>query len=420
MGLFQLFIAASVPVLNVLLITGVGSFLATGRVGILCEEARKHMNNVVFFVFNPSLVSTNLARTVTLENVVLMWFMPINIFLTFLLGSLLGWVVIHLTKAPPRLRGLILGCCAAGNLGNMLLIIIPAICKEKGSPFGDPDACHTFGLAYVSLSMATGSVFLWSYVYNMVRISSNAIGEKLISNPQQSPNILEENAKLIPSNHADDKLLLQSGLSSDCPAEQRLPIIAYAESSTKPKPPILDQFKNGLSNIGGAIDLKKLFAPSTIGVIIGFIIGMVPQIRKAIIGESAPLRVIQESASLLGDGAIPTVTLIMGGNLLRGLHGSGTQFSVIIGVIAVRYVMSPLIGMIIVKGAIRLGLVHSDPLYQFVLLLQYALPPAMNMGTITQLFGAGKKECSVIFLWAYALASVSLTLWSTFFMWLVS
>lgn len=109
------------------------------------------------------------------------------------------------------------------------------------------------------------------------------------------------------------------------------------------------------------------------------------------------------------DGAIPTVTLIMGGNLLRGsnlspilyllrqhaakffirfstssgLHGSGTQFSVIIGVIAVRYVMLPLIGMIIVKGAIRLGLVHSDPLYQFVLLLQYALPPAMNMGIHT-------------------------------------
>lgn len=420
MGLFQLFIAASVPVLNVLLITGVGSFLAAGRVGILCEEARKHMNNVVFFVFNPSLVSTNLARTVTLENVVLMWFMPINIFLTFLLGSLLGWVVIHLTKAPPPSRGLIIGCCAAGNLGNMLLIIIPAICKEKGSPFGDPDACHTFGLAYVSLSMAIGAVFIWSYVYNMVRISSNAIGEKLISNPQKRPIILEENAKLIPSNHTGEKLLLQSGLSSDCPAEQRLPITAYAESSTTPKLPILDQFKNGLSNIGCAIDLKKLFAPSTIGVIIGFIIGMVPQIRKAIIGESAPLRFVQESASLLGDGAIPTVTLIMGGNLLRGLHGSGTQFSVIIGVIAVRYVMLPLIGMIIVKGAIQLGLVHSDPLYQFVLLLQYALPPAMNMGTITQLFGAGEKECSVIFLWAYALASVSLTLWSTFFMWLVS
>lgn len=36
----------------------------------------------------------------------------------------------------------------------MPLIIIPAVCKEKGSPFGSPDTCHTYGLAYVSLSMA--------------------------------------------------------------------------------------------------------------------------------------------------------------------------------------------------------------------------------------------------------------------------
>lgn len=41
-------------------------------------------------------------------------------------------------------------------------------------------------------------------------------------------------------------------------------------------------------------------------------------------------------------------------------------------------------------------------------------------GVITQLFGAGETECSVIMLWAYALASISLTLWSTLFMWLVA
>ncbi|PRQ19633.1 putative membrane transport protein [Rosa chinensis] len=40
--------------------------------------------------------------------------------------------------------------------------------------------------------------------------------------------------------------------------------------------------------------------------------------------------------------------------------------------------------------------------------------------TITQLFGAGEKECSVIMLWTYVLASVALTFWSAFFMWLVA
>eukprot|EP00268_Persea_americana_P016807 TRINITY_DN17999_c0_g1_i9.p1 TRINITY_DN17999_c0_g1~~TRINITY_DN17999_c0_g1_i9.p1 ORF type:complete len:139 (+),score=10.73 TRINITY_DN17999_c0_g1_i9:42-458(+) len=120
------------------------------------------------------------------------------------------------------------------------------------------------------------------------------------------------------------------------------------------------------------------------------------------------------------EGAIPAVSLVMGGNLLRGLRGSEIKVSLIIGMVVIRYIILPLLGIVIIKGAIHLGLVHSDPLYQFILLLQYTVPPAMNIGTITQLFGAGESECSVIFLWMYALASVSLTLWSTFFMWLVS
>jgi hypothetical protein len=44
----------------------------------------------------------------------------------------------------------------------------------------------------------------------------------------------------------------------------------------------------------------------------------------------------------------------------------------------------------------------------------------MFAATITQLFGAGEKECSVIMLWTYVLASVALTFWSALFMWLVA
>lgn len=74
----------------------------------------------------------------------------------------------------------------------------------------------------------------------------------------------------------------------------------------------------------------------------------------------------------------------MGGNLLKGLTGSGIQKSLLLGIIVVRYIALPLIGIVVVKGAIRLGLVQHDPLYQFVLLLQFALPPAMNIGKLIQ------------------------------------
>lgn len=174
MGLLTLFVASSMPVLKVLLVTAVGSFLALDYVNILTEDARKHTNTLVFYVLNPALIIGNLANSITYDSMVKLWFMPVNVFLTFLIGSLLGWLVNLITRPPPHLRGLVIGCCAAGNLGNILIIIVPAVCKEKGSPFGDPGVCSTYGLAYSSISMAMGAIFLWVYVYNIVRISVEA------------------------------------------------------------------------------------------------------------------------------------------------------------------------------------------------------------------------------------------------------
>ncbi|KAJ0556682.1 putative membrane transport protein [Helianthus annuus] len=156
------------------------------------------------------------------------------------------------------------------------------------------------------------------------------------------------------------------------------------------------------------------------GLIVGFVIGIIAPIRRLLIGTTAPLRVLQDSASLVGDASIPAVTLIVGANLLRGLKGSGISLPLVLGIAAVRYVLLPGFGILIVKAALHFGLVRNDPLYVFVLLLQFALPPAMNISTMTQLFGAGESDCSVIMLWTYGLASIALTLWSTFFMWLVA
>lgn len=67
-------------------------------------------------------------------------------------------------------------------------------------------------------------------------------------------------------------------------------------------------------------------------------------------------------------------------NSLSGLRGSGIQKSIIAGIVIVKYVALPLTGILIVKVALKLGLVTDDPLYLFVLMLQFSVPPAMNMG----------------------------------------
>ncbi|KAM1844430.1 hypothetical protein ACFX13_018838 [Malus domestica] len=115
MELKQLFVTALIPVLKVLSITALGSYLALDRVNIFGEVTRKNLNTVVFYVFGPALVGSNVAQTITYQSMVKMWFMPLNILITIIIGSILGCLLIQLTRPPAHLRGLVLGCCAAGN-----------------------------------------------------------------------------------------------------------------------------------------------------------------------------------------------------------------------------------------------------------------------------------------------------------------
>uniref|UniRef100_A0A2N9F252 Auxin efflux carrier component n=1 Tax=Fagus sylvatica TaxID=28930 RepID=A0A2N9F252_FAGSY len=320
--------------------------------------------------------------------------MPVNILLTFIIGSALAWILVKITRAPQHLRSLIIGSCAA------------AVCDEDNSPFGDSSVCSTDGESYAALSMAVGAIYIWSYVYAIMRLSANKI---------------DTNASTITDNTSGEtpysEICTESLLPSSGSSTSEVP---STESEGKAKVSLLEKVKLQLKKLYGYIDLKKLFAPSTIAAIIGFIVGIVSPIRKVLIGDDAPLRAIYSSVDLIGEATIPSMTLIIGSNLLKGLKTSGVAPLIVLGIIAIRYIIMPSLGIVIVKAANHFGMVGSDSLYQFTLMIQYALPPAMNVGTISQLLKTGESECSVIMLWTYTVAAFSLTIWSAIFMWLVA
>ncbi|KAJ6376640.1 hypothetical protein OIU76_025735 [Salix suchowensis] len=256
MGLWKLFVVALMPVVKVLLITAVGVFLAIERVDILGMAARKHLNNLVFYVLNPALVGSNLAKFITVKSLVMLWFMPLSVLITFIAGSALGWLLIKITRAPNRLRGLILGCCAAGNLGNMPLIIIPAVCEEKDSPFGDANICNMHGLAYATLSMAIGSIYMWLYVYNVVRIYSSTASDE--TKPDAIPEGLESAREITPG----PKLFLKEP-SINVGVENFE--IDLAVSKGKAKVPFPENIKQGFQKVVDKLNLKRVLSPSING-----------------------------------------------------------------------------------------------------------------------------------------------------------
>jgi len=61
------------------------------------------------------------------------------------------------------------------------------------------------------------------------------------------------------------------------------------------------------------------------------------------------------------------------------------KLSILVGIIVVRYIALPILGVVIVKGAIHFSIIHHDPLYHFVLLLQYALPPEISISKFLEI-----------------------------------
>lgn len=423
MGFWSLLIVASMPILQFLLIGLLGVFLASGYINVLSASARRDLNKVAFVVFYPAMVYASLAKTVTLGDLLSWWYMPVNIGLTFLIGGILGWVVVKILRPDHHLEGLIISSCSAANMGYILLMIVPAICNETGSPFGDAVICRSRGLSYVSLTIAISSIFIWTHTYSLMRKSGvlyNKIrNEGMPSKMSNKDSEVSAKAHLvkIQGSSNDQEALIQPAIrSTDDIAghEKTVPLLSSSMLSGN-KVNFWDKLKGVLHQV-----VEELLAPPTVAAIVGLIVGLIPWLKSLFIGVTAPLRVIQDTATTLGNGVLPCIILILGGNLTQGLHIPTLKPSVIIAIVFVRCIMLPIAGFAVVKAAGELGFLPQDPLYHYVLMLQFALPPATSIGTMTQLFDVAKEECSVIFLWTYLASALAITIWSAAFMWILS
>ncbi|XP_076882075.1 protein PIN-LIKES 7-like [Bidens hawaiensis] len=417
MGFWSLFEVASMPILEVLLLTAIGALMATQYFNILTSDTRKSLNKIVFVTFTPSLIFASLAKTVTLEDIISWWFMPINIGITFLCGGILGWIATKIIRPKPHLGGLLIAMCSTGNLGNILLIIVPAVCTQGGSPFGEHSICKSKGLSYASFSMALGSFYIWTYTFQLLKSSSlRYTAMKEIEDSTQEPNKdSDENGKS--QEYIDVVVPLSYSTSDD--DTQIEPVNTLHEGLLSKDEKEDRSFSRKLKDIVHSV-LEEIMAPPTLGSIVGLIFGATPWLKNLVIGDDAPLRVIQDSVALLGDGTIPCITLILGGNLVQGLRRASIKPVIIITMICVRYIVLPMVGILVVKTATNLGILPADPLFSFVLLIQYTVPPAMNISTMTQLFNVGQEECSVLTMWSYIAAAFALTGWSTVFMWILT
>lgn len=141
---------AAVPLLKLLSLTIIGLIHAHPKFQMIPRETYKLLCKLVFGLFLPCLIFTQLGESVTFHNMTLWWFIPVNVLISTFIGCILGILVVIICQPPPQFVRFTIVMTAFGNTGNLPLAVVGSVCHGKDNPFGMD--CERNGVAYVSFA----------------------------------------------------------------------------------------------------------------------------------------------------------------------------------------------------------------------------------------------------------------------------
>ena len=97
----ELMTLCALPIVKIALLCSVGAVCS--RAGLLNLEGRKVVSGLVYNVFSPCLFLTKLAEF-TLEDVIRLWPLTINMCLTHMVGAGLGLIFLRMAVMPRELH----------------------------------------------------------------------------------------------------------------------------------------------------------------------------------------------------------------------------------------------------------------------------------------------------------------------------
>ncbi|XP_016473893.2 protein PIN-LIKES 6 [Nicotiana tabacum] len=160
---------AVLPIAKVFTMCFLGFLMASKYVNILPANGRKLLNGLVFSLLLPCLIFSQLGQAITYEKLLQWWFIPVNIVIATISGSIIGCIVASIVRPPYPYFKFTVVQIGIGNIGNVPLVLIAALCRDKSNPFGDYEICSRDGNAYISFGQWVGAIVLYTYVFNMLK-----------------------------------------------------------------------------------------------------------------------------------------------------------------------------------------------------------------------------------------------------------
>ncbi|KAI3805846.1 hypothetical protein L1987_21733 [Smallanthus sonchifolius] len=379
---------AVLPIAKVFTMCFLGFLMASKYINILPANGRKLLNGLVFSLLLPCLIFSQLGQAITFDKMIEWWFIPFNVVLATISGSLIGLIVALIVRPPyPYFKFTIIHI-GIGNIGNVPLVLIAALCRDKSNPFGDSAKCAQDGNAYISFGQWVGAIVLYTYVFQM-----------LAPPPGGSFDIIE-----------DDKLPIKNPPKVNGTPEE-VPLLTQEPELVNDDLPKDGKIKHFLKYWYEKLKLKQIVQPPIIASILAILIGCVPFLKQLIFTPDAPLYFFTDSFLILGDAMIPCILLALGGNLTDGPGSSKLGLKTTAAIIFGRLVLVPPAGLGIVTLADKLGfLPPDDKMFRFILLLQHSMPTSVLSGAVASLRGCGREAAAILF-WVHIFAIISMAGW---------
>ncbi|WVZ06673.1 hypothetical protein V8G54_020019 [Vigna mungo] len=388
---------AVMPIVKVFTMCALGLLMASKYVDILHASGRKLLNGLVFTLLLPCLIFSQLGQAVTLQKMLDWWFIPMNVVLGSAAGSLIGFIVATIIRPPYPFFKFTIVQIGIGNIGNVPLVLLAALCRDPSNPFGDSEKCTKDGTAYISFGQWVGAIILYTYVFNM-----------LAPPPEGTFDIDNES------------LPLKSTPMGDTTPEQ-IPLLTREEGvcTTSQNTSKKWEIKGLLTYLYEKLKLKQILQPPIIASFLAMVLGAIPFFKKLIFTPDAPLFFFTDSCMILGEAMIPCILLALGGNLIDGPGSSRLGFRTTAAIIFARLLLVPPVGIGIVMLADKFGfLPPDDKMFRFVLLLQNSMPTSVLAGAVANLRGCGRDAAAVLF-WVHIFAIISMAGWIILFLYIL-
>ncbi|ORY80035.1 auxin efflux carrier [Protomyces lactucae-debilis] len=423
-----LFLKTLESVLEVVLLSAGGYILAKNKV--LPKDSQKTISNINMNLFTPCLVASKLAGSLSTDQLIDLWLLPIVFVLLTGVSWIVGKTASKVMGLPSKQTRFVIGCTVFQNSNSLPLALVSALAYsldglwwDQRAPHDNDEAVASRGILYLLVFSQLGLSIRWSYGYNYLfaahRPGDRTENASLAGSDDEEAGEADERSRLLspssPSRKPTDAALgeptLRRNTSTGSGALTQFPALTTQISQTRLGDRVKTWPLKALKTLWGFMN------PPLWAMLIALVVACVPGLQPFFFTKGTfVFNSLTTAVTTAGNCAVPLILVVLGGNLAQEKgeageplpHSKRTIWTAIVSrMVLVPLVLLPLLAIIARFAPIS---VVDDPIFIVVLFLLIGSPTAIQVASICQLNDVFEEEIATICWYSYAILTMPTTL----------